>query len=108
MTNKHIELTDQIKCNKQDVLPDNIKSIDMFFLKDETEFHSMVFHGDKTLKIGITPVMVLRNIQKGMPDLSSGRKETFIVPEDERLIGCQIFHHSTGFMVAISWLTIPK
>ena len=87
------------------VLPLNITKINMFIIKDEWWFHSMVFYGDSELHIGLTPEMDKKTHDD---EYRKGRQETFVVPAGERLLGCEIFHLENGYMRAISWITCKK
>ena len=90
---------------KEYVLPLNITKIEMFIRKNEWYFHSMVFYGKRELHIGFTP----QDDQEWLSvDGRKGRQETFVVPAGERLLGCEIFHSSCGWMMAISWITCKK
>jgi hypothetical protein len=100
------EVSHSTKCNKVDALPTNIRKIEMFFLKDEQQMHSMVFYGDSTLSVGQTPAVDQKATKDGNSGWTKGRQETFNVPAGERLIGCQIFHSADGYMRGISWITM--
>jgi hypothetical protein len=70
-------------CNKEHTLPENITRIEMFIQKSEFTFHSMVFYGNTTLRIGSTFAF-----DQKYPAERRGRQETFVVPAGERLLGC--------------------
>ena len=92
----------------ENVLPEEIKSIDYFFTKNEESFHSMVFHGRTTLAIGRTPDQDKMSIEDGEPGLTKGRREVFTVPKGERLLGCEMHHSWNNRLHGISWITITE
>lgn len=87
-------------CNREDLLPTNIRQIDVFFRKHEKSFHSMIFYGDTTLLIGFTPETD-KEFYRLFPNDVKGRRETFHVPEGEKLIGCTMISEKDAYMMAI-------
>ena len=87
-------------------LPDDITKIDVFFTKSEQKFHSMVFYGDRTVAIGLTPEHDQFFVLHGNQQETKGRKWTFTLPKNERLLGCEMHYDKHKRMKAISWITI--
>ena len=94
------EMTNE-KCNREDLLPTNIRQIDVFLRAGERAIHSMIFYGDTTLKIGFTPETDMKLSRSGYHHDVKGRRDTFLVPEGEKLIGCTMICNEEQFMMAI-------
>jgi hypothetical protein len=84
------ELSDPERLNKEVSLPKNITKIEVFAFLDDRSFHSIVFYGDTTVNVGLTPEYDLW--QENLRGYRKGTGNTFVVPPGERLLGCEISH----------------
>ena len=89
---------DEYDCNKTETMPSKLRRIDVIFQSDEQMFHSIVFYGETTLRIG-QPEQ-----QSILGDLRGSRVESFVMEPGEELLGCEI-HHGRMCTYGIVWLT---
>lgn len=82
-------------------LPDNIKKIEIYFMVNEHQMHSMKFIGDTELTIG--------NVDKFRTpaDERRGRLDTFTMPPGMMLLGCTIDMESSQYTFGVTFTTCP-
>ena len=98
MSNGEVAIGGTGKYDHSAPIPENLKQIDVAFMKGEHFMHSMRFVGDTELEIGnVDKVRTPENERKG-------RVEKFVVEPDEELLGCKIECNDYATF-GVNWLT---